>query len=73
MDSTTHSARITEPVRYVAMNGRNHKIPVGPCLVEGLGTPESTVIWGTRGQSSAVLPTATIAEAQRSGQLVLLD
>jgi len=33
MDSTTHSARITEPVRYVAMNGRNHKIPVGPCWV----------------------------------------
>lgn len=73
MDMTTHSARITGPIAYRAGSGRRQNIPVGPCLVESLGSPSVDIIWGTRGQSSVALPLAEIKAAQDQGHLVLLD
>ena len=73
MDITTHRARITGPVSYLAGSGRKQNIPIGPCLVEGLGSPCVDVIWGTRGQSSVALTVAEILSARDHGHLVLLD
>lgn len=73
MALTTHLARITRPVAYVSGSGRKQHIPMGPCLVEGLGGRFSDIIWGTRGQSSATLPVEAIEAAQGDGHLVLID
>ena len=73
MDITTHHARITGPVSYLAGNGRKQRIPIGPCLVESIGGRPVDIIWGTRGQSSAALPVEQIESAQDQGHLVLLD
>ena len=73
MDMTTHRARITEPIAYLAGSGRRQNIPVGPCLVENLGDRSVDIIWGARGQSSVALPLAQIKAARAQGHLVLLD
>jgi len=73
MDITTHHARITGPVSYRAGTGRKQNIPIGPCLVEGIGGRSIDIIWGTRGQSSVALPVEEIEAAQDDGHLVLLD
>ncbi len=73
MDVTTHRARITGPVSYLAGSGRKHHIPIGPCLVESLGGRCIDIIWGTRGQSSVALSIEEIEAAQDLGHLVLLD
>jgi len=73
MNITTHSARITGPVSYRAGSGRKQNIPIGPCLVEGIGGRSIDIIWGTRGQSSVALPVEEIEAAQDQGHLVLLD
>lgn len=70
---TTHRARITGPVSYMAGNGRKQSIPLGPCLLESLGGRLIDIIWGTRGQSSAALPIEAIEAAKDHGHLVLLD
>lgn len=70
---TTHCARITGPIAYPAGDGRKQNIPLGPCLVEGIGGPSIDIIWGERGQSSAALPIEAIQAAQADGHLVLLD
>ena len=70
---TTHHARITGQVSYLAGNGRKQKIPNGPCLVESIGGRSIDIIWGTRGQSSAALPVEEIESTQDHGHLVLLD
>lgn len=73
MDITTHRARIVGPISYRAGTGRRQNIPIGPCLVEGLGSHSIDIIWGSRGQSSVALPLEEIEAAQDHGHLVLLD
>ena len=73
MDITTHRARITGPVPYLNGSGRRQNIPVGPCLLEGLGGRSVDIIWGTRGQKSVALSVDEIADAREHGHLVLLD
>lgn len=73
MTMTTHSARITGLVTYLAANGRKVNIPLGPCMVERMDGALTDIVWGTRGQSSAVLPTQAVQAAQEQGHLVLLD
>ena len=73
MDITTHRARIVGPVSYRAGTGRKQNIPIGPCLLEGLGGRSVDIIWGARGQSSVSLPAEEIETAQEHGNLVLLD
>ena len=73
MGITTHRARITGPVSYRAGTGRKQNIPIGPCLVEGVGGRLIDIIWGTRGQSCAALPVEQIGAAEYHGHLVLLD
>ncbi len=72
-DMTTHCARITGPITYPADDGRKQHIPLGPCLIEGIGGPSIDIIWGERGQSSAALPVEDIRAARDHGHLVLLD
>ena len=73
MDMTTHRARITGPVAYLAGGGRKQHIPIGPCLVESLGGESIDIIWGTRGQSSVALPAKEVEAAKNHGHLVILD
>lgn len=70
---TTHTARITGPVPYMAADGKQGNIPLGPCLVEQMDGQSIHIIWGTRGQSSAALQVEEIEAAQDRGNLVLLD
>lgn len=73
MSLTTHTARITGPVPYLAANGRKVNIPLGPCMVECMDGPLTDIVWGTRGQSSVALPSEAVQDAQNQGHLVLLD
>lgn len=73
MDITTHHARITSPISYLAGNGRKQNIPIGPCLVENIGGRSIDIIWGAQGQSSAALTVEAIEAAQDHGDLVLLN
>ena len=57
---TTHRARITGPVPYLATGGKISNIPIGPCLVEQIGGNSVDIIWGARGQSSAELPLGVV-------------
>lgn len=69
----THSARVIDPIEFVAPNGRKRKIPVGPCLVEELEGDLVDLIWGPTGERSAVLPSTEAERAERDGKLVMLD
>jgi hypothetical protein len=73
MARTTRSARITGPVCYQPSNGRNRRIPLGPCLVERGEGSQVDIVWGASGQHSALLPADVLAEAEQSGHLVMLD
>ena len=73
MTMTTHTARITGPVPYLAASGRLLNIPLGPCMVEHVDGALTDIVWGTRGQSSAALPSDVVQAAQDQGHLVLLD
>ena len=73
MDITTRRARIVGPVSYRAGSGRKQNIPIGPCLVEGIGGRSIDIVWGARGQSCVALPIEEIQAAQDKGHLVLLD
>ena len=73
MDITTHSARITGPISYLAGTGRKQNIPIGPCLIERVGGRAVDIIWGACGESSAALPVEEIEAAQEQGHLVLLE
>jgi hypothetical protein len=73
MSISTHTARITGPVTYVAANGRRVNIPLGPCVVEQVDGALTDIVWGSRGQSSAALPSEEVQAAQDQGHLVLLD
>ena len=73
MAITTHSARITGPVRYRGEGGSQHVIPLGPCLVEQVDDRSIDIIWGASGQSSAALTVAALKAAHQDGNLVLLD
>lgn len=70
---STHSARVTDPITFIAPNGRKRTIPVGPCLVEELEGDLVDLVWGPAGERSAVLPTTAAEQAERDGKLVLLD
>ena len=69
----THSARITDPIRVVANDGRAQTIPPGPCLVEELEGDLVDIVWGLAGEKSLVMPTTQAESAEREGKLVLLD
>ena len=73
MTISTHTARITGPVTYLGANGRRASIPLGPCVVEHVDGALTDIVWGTRGQSSAALPSEEVQAAQDQGNLVLLD
>ncbi len=73
MAITTHTARITGPVTYLAASGRRVNIPLGPCMVERVDGQLTDIVWGARGQSSAALPSEAVQAAQDQGHLVLLD
>jgi hypothetical protein len=73
MNITTRCARIVSPIPYRTGSGRQQNIPIGPCMVEGLGGQSVDIVWGTRGQSSVALPVEEIKAAQERGNLVLLD
>jgi hypothetical protein len=73
MTYTTHIARITGPVPYLAGSGRRCNIPMGPCLLESNGDRLVDIIWGTRGQMSAALPSEEVQAAQEQGNLLVLD
>ena len=70
---STHSARVIDPITFVAPNGRTRTIPVGPCLIEELEGDLIDLVWGPAGEKSAVLPTTEAERAEREGRLVLLD
>ena len=72
MQSNLVSARIVGPVAYVQDGGKQANIPLGPCLVEPIDEQRVDVIWGTRGQRSAVLSIHDLEAATSSGHLVLL-
>ena len=73
MTLSTHSARITGPVSYMARSGRQLKIPLGPCLVEQGDGPWVDIVWGANGQNCAALPVQALESAEDSGHLILLD
>ena len=73
MTHTTHTARITGPVTYLAASGRMVNIPLGPCIVEQIDGALTDIVWGTRGQSSAALTAEVVQAARDQGHLVLLD
>lgn len=70
---STHTARVIDPIRFVAPNGRARTIPIGPCLLEELEGDLVDIVWGPAGEKSAVLPTTEAETAEREGKLVLLD
>ena len=73
MTITTHSARVTRSLPFATPDGEKGSIPPGPCLIEQIDARLVDIIWGARGQSSALLPVEDVQEAARSGQLELLD
>jgi hypothetical protein len=73
MTMTTHTARITGPVTYLAASGRTVHIPLGPCMVEQVDGAFTDIVWGSRGQSSVALSSKSVQAAQEQGHLVLLD
>jgi hypothetical protein len=73
MSHHTHTARVTNPIRVVAHDGRARTIPVGPCLIEELEGDLVDVVWGRTGEKSLVMPTTQVQSAEREGKLVLLD
>ncbi|MEP7103074.1 MAG: hypothetical protein ABI781_21380 [Burkholderiales bacterium] len=73
MARTTHSARITGPVAYVAPSGKQLKIPLGPCLVEQGEGQVVDIVWGASGQNFTTLPSTEFERAEDSGHLVVLD
>jgi hypothetical protein len=71
---TSHIARITGPVPYLAPCGSQRHIPLGPCLIEAAPEGASAdIVWGAQGQSCVALPWSEVQAAQQSGHLVLLD
>jgi hypothetical protein len=73
MTLTTHSARITGPVAYDSEHGDQRQIPLGPCLVELDDGPMADIVWGAAGENSAALSLGSLASAEGSGHLVMLD
>lgn len=73
MNITIRCARITTPIFYQANTGRKKNIPIGPCLVEGIGGHSIDIIWGTSGESSVVMLVEEFDAAMVHGHLVLLD
>lgn len=73
MSNSTHSARVVAPIPYTSAVGRKGSIPPGPCLIEELDNDHVDIVWGRRGERSAVLPTPVVAAAEECGRLVLLD
>ncbi len=73
MATTTHNARLMEPVPYFTAAGKQSHIPAGPCLLERIDERRVDIIWGPTGQSSAVLAVDTVKAAADAGHLLLLD
>jgi hypothetical protein len=73
MSHTTHTARITGPIAYVATGGKRANIPLGPCLVEELDDAQVDIVWGPRGERSTLIPLQEFEAAEENGNVVLLD
>jgi hypothetical protein len=73
MTTTTHNARITQPLTYATAGGAQVRIPLGPCLVEQISASLVEIVWGENGQRSASLPVEVVEAAAKQGNLVLLD
>jgi hypothetical protein len=73
MAHATHSARVTGPIVYTSAAGKRANIPRGPCLVEEVDGDVVDIVWGPRGERSAMLPVEALEAAEESGHLVLLD
>ncbi len=73
MTHTTHSARVTRPMPYVALGGRMQNIPIGPVLIESFDERSSDIVWGADGQNFVLLPVEVLETAVNDGRLVLLD
>jgi hypothetical protein len=73
MAHTTHSGRITGPVRYLGAGGGEALIPLGPCLVEQLDGRSVDISWGESGDRTAVLTFKALEAAEDRGHLVVLD
>lgn len=70
---TVRNARVVEPLSYWSGNGKQLKIPVGPCLVEEMAGAHAEIIWGASGQNSAGISQKDVDAAERSGALLMLD
>lgn len=67
------SARVTKPVECLTANGELLSLPIGPCLLE-VGSPSHIeVIWGDKGEHSALLAPQALQLACQLGDLVLLN
>ena len=73
MRHTTHSARVTTPMPYVAPGGHMQNIPVGPVLIESFDKRSIDIVWGADGQNFVSLPIEVVKTARDDGRLVLLD
>ena len=67
------SARVTRPVECLTVNGELLSLPIGPCLLEVGGPSHVEVIWGDKGEHSALLAPQALQLACQEGNLVLLD
>ena len=72
MSVTTHSARITGPVVYLADGGSPCEIPLGPCLIEEADGQPIDIVWGAQGQRSVALAREEVEAAKHSGHLLML-
>lgn len=70
---TSYQARITGPIAYRGKRGREHHIPIGPCLLEGMDSGVIVIVWGANAQRSITLPLENIEAAQRQGLLILIE
>lgn len=73
MAHTTHSGRITGPVHYFGVEGREAVIPLGPCLVEQLNGRSVDIVWGESGDETAALSVEALEAAEDNGHLIVLD
>ena len=70
---TSHSARISGLVTYLASDGQRCPIPKGPCLLEERADAGVDVIWGLTGQNCTTLARGYVEKAKERGRVVLLD
>lgn len=73
MAANIHSARVSGPVVFTETCGERITIPLGPCLLQELGTDTAEIFWGSDGERSAILSRDELVNATKQGGLILLD